>query len=331
MEINDARFRNKERRVSMNKTEELIPLSPSRVSVCSDCSWRYWCSYKLKLPEKKSTAQTRGTLVHKVLEVFLNSKCTNFVTEVLGFGGISIRSPIYKFTQSLCKKEGLTSELDIILEMIMIGLETDFYCKGNKSLQAEVRFDITDDEYKFRLKGFIDVLADMGDHTLIRDYKTSKNKKTKKDLTSDIQGMMYSLAGYKLTGKQPRMQFLFLRFPKKPIQDYIYPLDQLEGLKTYLAQVQQKIQKFNVDDSTKNLAKGGSKWRMLCGTGNTGEHTCAYMKPFSYYAVVDEDGNVMKTSFSSELIVKEGQTLIRKSYAGCPAFGIVEDTSDILD
>lgn len=298
---------------------ELVPLSPSRISTCDDCSWRYWCSYKLKLPELKSAAQTRGTLVHKVLEVFLNPKCKNYVNDILSFGGINVRNPIYKYTETLTKQKGLHSELDTILEMIFIGLKTDYYCEGHKKIQAEVRFDIENEEYNFRLKGFIDVLADMGDSVLIRDYKTSKSKKTKKDLESDIQGMIYSLAGYQLTGKAPNMQFLFLRFPKKPEQNYIYPIEQLEGLKPYLSQVQQKIQNFSFDEATKNLAKGGIKWRMLCGTGNEGQHTCPFMKPFAYYALVDNDGEIIKTSFDENIKPKENQTLIKKFYSGCPA------------
>ena len=305
--------------IMFSMEQELIPLSPSRCQTCDDCSWRYYCVYHLKLPELKSKAQTRGIIVHKVLEIFLNKKCYKYVNEIFKFKKINIKNPIYKFTYNLVKKNNLLDELDTILDMIFIGLQTDFRCIGNKSIQSEIRFDLIDTQYNFRLKGIIDVLADMESHVLIRDYKTSKNKKTQKDLTSDIQGMMYSLAGYKLFNKQPKMQFLYLRFPKKPIQDYIYPLEQLDGLKLYLSKVQQKIQQFNFNDATKNFAKGGFKWRMLCGTGNVGEHTCAFMKPFCYYAIVDDDGGIIKTSFTSNIKSKENQTLIKKYYNGCPA------------
>ena len=46
---------------------------------------------------------------------------------------------------------------------------------------------------------------------------------------------------------------------------------------------------------------------------------CSLKFDFEYYAIVDEDGNVVKTAFEeNELEPKDGEKIIKKKYDGCP-------------
>ena len=56
---------------------------------------------------------------------------------------------------------------------------------------------------------------------------------------------------------------------------------------------------------------------------------CSYRKPFSYYALKDESGKVIKTSFiedKEELIKvkKDNQTIELLEYEGCPYWKVPE-------
>ena len=48
---------------------ELTKLSASRIKTAQQCSWTYWCNYKLKLPQSGNDGSSRGTICHNVFEL----------------------------------------------------------------------------------------------------------------------------------------------------------------------------------------------------------------------------------------------------------------------
>jgi hypothetical protein len=55
--------------------------------------------------------------------------------------------------------------------------------------------------------------------------------------------------------------------------------------------------------------------------GNVMYH-CAFKFPFEYYALCNEEGEVVKTSFKEDLKAnaEKGEFVIKKNYKGCPHF-----------
>ena len=44
-------------------------LSASRIKTLQQCSWKYWCNYKLKLPDKSNDGASRGWICHLIFEL----------------------------------------------------------------------------------------------------------------------------------------------------------------------------------------------------------------------------------------------------------------------
>ncbi len=71
-------------------------------------------------------------------------------------------------------------------------------------------------------------------------------------------------------------------------------------------------------------------WKRDCGTAKyPGElkadgspmHFCSYKFPGTYFAIIDKDGNNLRTSKTlGDLKIKPGEIAIKKTYSGCPFY-----------
>tara|TARA_Y100000310_G_scaffold302112_1_gene339154 strand:- start:408 stop:1229 length:822 start_codon:yes stop_codon:yes gene_type:complete len=228
---------------------------------------------------------------------------------------------------------------DMILKMVLIGLNNDFYCKGKALGEAEKRFDITNEDPPYRIMGFIDKHAiDKKNSTVnIIDYKSSKKKFRGEELKSNTQAMMYSLAAKELWPKVKRriVDFLFLRFPRQPIQELEFTDDQLRGFEYYLSHISEQVNNFTEELAKTNYA-ADKETRWLCGPAKSG-WICPLHKPFDYYVMLDKKSRVVQTKHKeSELALKDGYTIEKRHYTGCPRFnnasgeacGTMEDPFD---
>lgn len=309
----------------MNK--EKIKLSASKIGTIQKCSFQYYCSYVLKLPKTGSIATDRGSLVHLVFECLANKRHKKHVDFILNTDDIP--ECIKKLVLKHAKKHKMDDEenLNLIYDMIRVGIQSDFY--GG----PDVILDLVEDEFNFegenyRLNGFIDRLFQYKDNSLtVVDFKSSKARFSKSELPDNLQVLMYSLAVYKKYGKIPQVKFLFVRFPRNPWQEgKLLNKRTLEGFEVFLSQLADFLQDFDYKKAIADMAYQNSKNCWLCGKeglkkDGTQSFICEFRKPMDYYAILDKDGNVIKTAHKKEdLKPKEGESIEAYSYSGCPAW-----------
>ena len=151
---------------------------------------------------------------------------------------------------------------------------------------------------------------------VIVDYKSSKAKFRGDDLEANIQAMMYSLASKKLWPKlKPIVRFLFLRFPKQPIQELEFDDDQIKGFEHYLEYVNNHINNFNENSAESNFAVDNPKNKWMCSVGNW---KCPYKDSFDYYVKLNDKNEIVESNFTGEFKDVKGFTVEKRKYAGCP-------------
>lgn len=320
-------------------------ISASRLKMLNGCSWQYYCRYILKLPDKTNSGALMGSCCHSVFECLLKPRHRRLFDAVVDNQSVLACPSIARYVKHYCRKHKLEQEnVEKIYEMILVGLNEDFFCKGGEMLEPELSFDITSKHPKYRITGFIDQPAKYNDKFLrIKDYKSSKKKFEGEDLTINLQGMMYSLAVKKMWPNLiPIVDFVFLQFPEAPIQRLRFSDAQLLGFELMLEDAQRIIDNFTEETGRSNFASKqkftsgkGFKGPLMCGWAGRGFVTsptqrkkdgslmfhCPYRFPFKYFALCNQDGEVIRSSKErSELTPNEekGEFVIEKKYGGCP-------------
>ena len=143
--------------------------------------------------------------------------------------------------------------------------------------------------------------------------------------------MVYTLASKKeWKGYKPTVEFQFLRFPRKPLQQLEFTEAQLNGLEYYLAHSFGVINNFTEETAVTNYAADSKKNAWLC---KIGKWRCPYIDPYDYFVSVNEKGEEIKSSLKKKDLqkkLKEGEKIEKRSYTGCPRHkGMSQD--NILD
>jgi len=316
----------------MEKTVKSVKekvLSASRIKTLETCSWSYWCNYHLKLPQKQNEGALRGTVCHLVFEMLVKKKHKKHFDKI--FKGNSIkRSPaVFRMVMKhLTQMENsfdlpMTNEenVELVDDMIVVGLNCDFFGWGGKVDKPEHEFLLENKDPEYKIRGFIDkpIVYKKGKKIKIVDYKSSKYKFRGEELHSNVQAMVYTLAAKKeWEGYTPTVEFQFLRHPRSPLQQLQFNEDQLRGLEYYLAHSFQIINNFTEETATTNYAADKKKDSWLC---KIGKWRCPYIDPYPYFVIVDENGEEINKSLKrSELQnkLKDGQKIKKRKYDGCP-------------
>ena len=313
-------------------------LSASRIKTLETCSWVYWCKYHLHLPDRSNSGALRGTFCQSIFEFLLRDRHKKHYDAILKADSIEGSKSVVRYVHSYLRKcdienfgnETYQENYDLIDTMIVVGLKNDFF--GDELLidsnpyieKPEQEFEITNRKPKYKIRGFMDKPIQYKDKKEIRivDYKSSKYKFRGDDLTSNVQAMMYSLASLKLWPKlKPVIEFLFLRFPRQPIQRLEFSKEQLKGFEHYLEQVYKVINNFSEKDSVSNFAiDGGWKTKWMCGPTKSGWE-CPLKHSFEYYVLKNNRGKVIKSSLKNDLVTeKKGQKIEKLKCDGCPKF-----------
>jgi ATP-dependent helicase/DNAse subunit B len=218
-------------------SSSLVKLSASRIKTLQTCSWLYYASYILKIPDDSNDGAKRGTICHLVFECCLRDRHQHYVKNIIHnyekkkILPLTIERLVLKNAKKLNVFDD--TNLKMIREMIYIGINYDFLCQGSEQLEPEIEFDYNNGKY--HIGGFIDKRVKYKDKTVIWDYKTSKEKFDKKEINSSIQNLMYCLASWKESNQIPQLNFLFLRFPSDPVQVAPRPTpEELKGFEYYL-------------------------------------------------------------------------------------------------
>jgi hypothetical protein len=215
--------------------------------------------------------------------------------------------------------------------MILVGLKNDFFGEGGQIVKPEYAFDITNEEPKYHIKGFIDKPIKIKKEMHIIDYKSSKYKFRGDDLEANIQAMMYSLASKKLWPKlKPIVKFLFLRFPKQPIQELTFDDNQLKGFEHYLQHINEYVNNFDENSAQANFAVDNVKNKWMCQVGGW---KCPYKDPYEYYVKVNDKGEIVETSLQNNFKDVKGYKVETRKYEGCPKFNnkSISKDDDFLD
>ena len=293
-------------------------LSASRIKTLETCSWVYWNNYHTKVPQTQNDGALRGTICHTIFELLLNPKHKNHYKQIIKSNSITGSKAITKLVKKLKAKVGLNeSNFEILDQMIMVGLKHDFFGeKDGKIVSPEYAFEIKNDEPKYHIKGFIDKPIKSKNKMVIIDYKSSKAKFRGDDLEANIQAMMYSLASKKLWPKlKPIVRFLFLRFPKQPIQELEFTDEQIKGFEHYLEHINEYINNFDENSAKANFAIDSDKNKWMCQIGNW---KCPYKDPYEYYVKLNDKNEIVETSLNNNFKNTKEFKIEKRRYEGCP-------------
>jgi len=313
------------------ENKSLKVLSASRIKTLETCSWVYWNNYHTKIPQAQNDGSLRGTICHTIFELLLNPKHKSHYNKIIKKNSIKGSKAITKLVKKLKAKVGLDeSNFEILDQMIMVGLKHDFFGeKDGEIVSPEYAFEIKNDMPKYHIKGFIDKPIKSKNKMVIIDYKSSKAKFRGDDLEANIQAMMYSLASKKLWPKlKPIVRFLFLRFPKQPIQELEFTDDQIKGFEYYLEHINDYINKFDENAAKANFAINNDKSKWMCGVGNW---RCPYRDPYEYYVKLNEKGEVIESSLDGKFKDIKGFEIQKRKYMGCPKFNSNLVKDEFLD
>ena len=304
-------------------------LSASRLKTLETCSWSYWCNYHLRLPQKQNEGALRGTVCHLVFEMLVKKKHKKHFNKIFKGGTIKSSPAVHRMVMKhLIQMENsfdlpMTNEenTELVDDMIVVGLNCDFFGKGGKVDKPELEFLLDNKDPEYKIRGFIDkpIVYKKGKKIKIVDYKSSKYKFRGEELHSNVQAMVYTLASKKeWEGYTPTVEFQFLRHPRKPLQQLEFNEDQLRGLEYYLAHTFQIINNFTEETAVTNYAADKKKDAWLC---KIGKWRCPYIDPYDYFVIVNKEKEEIKKSFKKkelENVLEKGQKIEKRSYEGCP-------------
>lgn len=303
-------------------------LSASRIKTLETCSWVYWNNYHKKIPQTQNDGALRGTICHTIFEILLNPRHKHHYNKIIESNSIKGSKCVTRLVKKLKIKVGLDeSNFEILDQMIMVGLKHDFFGEGGEIVKPEYPFEIKNDNPKYHIKGFIDKPVKTKKEMHIIDYKSSKYKFRGDDLEANIQAMMYSLASLKIWPKlKPIVKFLFLRFPKQPIQALSFTKSQIKGFEHYLAHINDYINNFDEKSAVSNFAANNDKNRWMCQMGNW---KCPYKDPYEYYVKLNKDNEIVNSSLE-KIPEQSGFTIEKRMYNGCPIY-YNKNKDDFLD
>lgn len=305
-------------------------LSASKIKTLSTCTWLWHAQYKLKLPRTSNKGADLGTIAHLVLECLLNKRHIKHYIDIHSkktcLKNKAVSRLIKKHLKKMFHDE---SEINTVDQFLQVALNTDFFLSGFELGETEYKFEIKNEKPKYHILGYIDKYGTKDGIVKITDYKTQKQRFSGKDLTFNVQAMMYILAAKKLwpTTRKAFVNFIMLRFKKNPVQTVTYSDEVIRGFETYLEYLTEYLQDFTYDKAISDMAAYDPARKMLCG-GAEGfkddgsvKWQCPFKKPFKYFALLDESGNVIKSEFKREdLKPKNGQSIKELRYEGCPFF-----------
>jgi hypothetical protein len=299
------------------ETKNLKVLSASRIKTLETCSWVYWNNYHTKVPQSQNDGALRGTICHTVFELLLNKRHLKNYKRIIKKNAIDGDKGVDALVKKLAKKVKLDdSNYKLLNDMILVGLKHDFFGEHGDIVKPEYSFNIESQEPKYHIRGFIDKPIKTKKEMHIIDYKSSKYKFRGDDLEANIQAMMYSLASKKLWPKlKPIVKFLFLRFPKQPIQELTFTDEQITGFEHYLEHINDYVNKFDENSAKANFAIDNEKNKWMCKVGGW---KCPYKDPYEYYVKLNDKSEVVETSLENNFKDIKGFKVETRKYEGCP-------------
>jgi PD-(D/E)XK nuclease superfamily protein len=312
-------------------------LSASRIDTFKTCSTLYWAKYGARLPERGNDGSNRGSLCHEVLELLVKPRHKRIYTAAIMAGKCSGVPSLWRVIQRKAKVWRVSdpANLQLIDGFIMVALVTGFFGPKGSVVHAEKEFSlqVNEDGKRYNVRGVIDKIFECLEgkvlYTEATDYKGSRQKFSADKLDHNTQSYIYQLALRRMFPKAilRRFHFLFLKFPKAPVQEQpVFSDDQLSGFEYQLTAWQSAMEGFTDKNAADNLAVHDDERKWLCGKeglkkDGTTAFICSARLPLDYWVLLDENGEWVASAFKEdELTPKEGQVVVPRHWSGCSAF-----------
>ena len=342
-----------------------VKLSASRIKTAQQCSWTYWCKYILKLPDTTNEGASKGWICHLVFETLAQNGKKRQCNKILKERNVWCVPEIKDLIESHAARLSVIDDenMEDMNKMIVNGLGYNFHGDADQKLdkkfiEKEFNIDINKGPLKYSIRGFIDQLFLYEDGTAnIRDFKSSKQTFKGKDLTDNLQDLMYSLAVKHLyPDYKSASEFVFLKFDlsvdllgktgKGVIKMPAISPEELEGFEHELTAVQSYLENYSYKNATASYAAkkdypsdGSFGGPLACGREGykkrKGEllldangkkiknYICPFRKPIKYSALVDENENAIKSTFYKDRDTlspdkEKGEKVQTMQYDGCP-------------
>jgi RecB family exonuclease len=304
-----------------NKFEGQIRVSASRIKSLHKCTYKFYLNEVEKLPETTHPKTIVGSICHSIFECLRHPRGRKYYDIILATGSLE-GTPFTRLVKMWQNKFKIDQSLiDDIDSMVIVALKhTNFYNTGATR--------IFDPEHEFKLelsngivKGFIDDLAFFGDVAHIRDYKSQKEKFTKKELESEMQAAVYQLYVWKAFKIPAQVEFVLLRHAPTPRHPSLHlqvvkpkTPQQLAGFEIYLESIASTFKNFGLEEAFADFAADDPKRKYFC------EYICQFKNPLMYQSVV-KDGVVVKNYLiTDDIALNPGESIQIRDYKGCPKF-----------
>lgn len=322
-----------------------VKISHSKINSFKECSLKYFYRYNLHIPEPKHPMTALGTCVHNVLECLVNPRHYKKYESIITKRSISKKSVIGKYIIKFLNENNLDKNLfDNAVSLLIAGCEEDFFCEGAEEfIGAEIPFELKNEDPPYYIVGYLDQLARYKDGWYrIKDFKSGKAFSGQSATQSNQQALVYGLAVKKTIDSNAKIacDFIFLKYDGEDrrfrvrIND-----DRLLGFEQFLGQAYKEIVAFQPKDRWKNPAAkqpypadksfsgptmcGRSKHKgHMVKDGSKEQYHCPVKWAFEFFALVDKDGNQLKTSLDEKdlKIKEEGQKIEKRHWGGCEFF-----------
>ena len=304
-----------------------MKVSASAVKELTQCSLSFYYNRMLKIPQKVWPRTTIGSMTHSILECLANPRHRHHYDLITSPGSridYTLSPSVERLVRAWKVKHSISDELmEDLNGMLYVGLVlSDFHCEGAVKVYPPEHEFVLDLGDGVEVRGFIDRLADMGDHLVVKDFKSQRNRFTSKELDDNIQAFVYQMYCMETFGKPARVEFVMLRHPptsrtpQKHLQ--IVPPStkaQLAGLKEYLKEMGKVMNDFSLEEAVRcpNTDEG------FC------QRVCSYYKPLDYWALVPRANPTITTPLKTYSLDnppqdgydKESHILVRRQHLGC--------------
>lgn len=271
-------------------------VSASRLNNLMTCTMQFYMSEILGLPQKTWSRTHAGSCAHGVLECLYRLKHRKHHDVIKETGTVYSSPAVARLIRAWQWKTKMSDEIVADIDaMCMVAINhTDFLDED-----AIERFE---PEHEFKLvlsngavvKGFIDKLKKTKDGWVISDFKTARNKHTKKDVRDSFQSLVYQLYLYKTYGVLAEVRYYFLRHaptklhPKKHMMVTPPPtVAQLQGFEMYLEHMWVVINNFGMKEATSGY----------CADKSFCDRVCSYRYPAEYIALKKKETNELVGTF----------------------------------
>jgi ATP-dependent helicase/DNAse subunit B len=332
-----------------NNLKDIKYLSASKIKTVTTCTWQYYASYELGIPQSGNSGASRGTIAHNLFELISKPKHQHYIKQIWSAGSPDKISAIKRFLEIQFNRENLNKNEEVkpikikwgrlnnwetVCQMIMTTLRLEFIDKNlSNIIDSEYEFNLINEKPKYAIRGFIDRVEKEDDNTLrILDYKSSAKKFKGEDEHSNIQAMIYSLVARKIWKNYSsyKASFLFMRFLDEPYQSCQFSDSELEGLESYLEYLSNFLEDFDTEKAKSSLAAQDKEKSWICGRG---KWVCPYRNPVTFYRIFEKTKDSKGKGEGSYLNIQDAEKKLKKlntpqekfeirilDYSGCPAF-----------